>query len=120
MEKQFISCRPTTFGTGHRDPSSPYCQFKTKIKEGLKGLDFSDSKKLSVTFCVYIAKAREKRGNDLDNFAKPVIDALNEARIIKNENQIFSICMKKVFVSDNSCEGISIKIKYETSSSINF
>lgn len=111
MEKRFISCKPITFGFGHKDPSSPYCQFKAKIRENLKGLDFSDSKKVGVNFCVYIAKKREKRGNDLDNFAKAVIDALNEARVIRDEGQVFSINMKKVFVSNNSREGISIQIK---------
>lgn len=111
MEKHFISCKPTTFGCGHKDPSSPYCQFKTRIKESLKGFDFSGAKKLSVCFSIYIVEGRAMRGNDLDNFAKPVIDALNEARIIKNEGQVFSIYMKKVLVSDKTREGISIQIK---------
>lgn len=111
MEKLFISCKPTTFGYGHKDPSSPYCRFKSKIKEGLKGIDFSNAQKLGVCFSIYISEKRAKRGNDLDNFAKPVIDALNEARIIENEGQIFSICMKKVLVGDESREGISIQIK---------
>lgn len=111
MEKRFISCRPVTFGSGHKDPSSPYSQFKTKIKESLKGVDFSGFKKVSVSFSVYIAKERVKRGNDLDNFAKPVIDALDEVGIIKNEGQVFSIYMKKVIVSDKSREGIVIQIK---------
>ena len=77
----------------------------------MKGIDFSGSKKVGVNFCIYIAKEREKRGNDLDNFAKPVIDALNEARVIRDEGQVFSIYMKKVFVSDKSREGISIQLK---------
>jgi len=111
MEKRFISCIPVTFGSGHKDLSSPYSQFKAKIKESLKGLDFSNFKKVNVSFSVYIVKDREKYGNDLDNFAKPIIDALNEARIIKNEWQIFSIYMKKVIVSDRSHEGIAIQIK---------
>jgi Holliday junction resolvase RusA-like endonuclease len=111
MEKRFISCKPVTFGFGHKDPSSPYCQFKAKIRENLKGIDFSGSKKIGVSFCIFIAKERSRRGNDLDNFAKPVIDALNEAKIIRDEGQVFSICMKKVFVSDKSREGISIQIK---------
>lgn len=111
MERRFINCKPTTFGFGHKDPTSPYCQFKAKIRENLKGLDFSGSKKVGVSFSVYIAKERAKRGNDLDNFAKAVLDALNEAGIIKDEGQVYSINMKKVFVSDKTREGISIQIK---------
>ena len=76
----------------------------------MKGLDFSSVKRLGVRFSIYIAKERARRGNDLDNFAKPVIDALNEARIIKDEGQVFSIYMKKVFVANKSLEGISIQI----------
>ena len=112
MEKRFISCKPITFGNGHKDPSSPYCQFKSKIKKNLKGLDFSGFKKVSVNFCVYLDKNRDKpKRNDLDNFAKAVLDALHEAKVIKNERQVFSIYMKKVFVNGKDREGMSIQIK---------
>lgn len=111
MKRKFIKCIPVTFGFGHRDPKSKYNQFKKQIINDLTGLDFSHSEKIHVGFTIYINQDREKFGNDLDNFAKPVIDALNEAKIIKNEGQIFSICMEKIIVNDKNKEGVFIEIK---------
>jgi len=111
MIRKFIKCTPITFGFGHSDPKSKYNQFKNKIKENLRKVDFSQLGKIHVGFSVYIAKDRLKYGNDLDNFAKPVVDAINEAKIIKNEGQIFSIYMEKIIVNDKDKEGVFIEIK---------
>ncbi len=117
MSSIFIECKPKTFGDGHKKADSKYNEFKNAIKGGMKklvkGKFFDISKKLTVNFEIHIFqdRRRTKKRNDLDNFAKPVIDALHNGNIIASEWQVFEINMRMVEVKSDSKEGIQINIK---------
>jgi len=101
-------CKPITFGEGHRDPNSPYNKFKSAIKDEFSGSKTYDGK-IEVLFIIFITKLRSGR-SDLDNYTKPIIDALHEVRVFKSESQIYKICMEKVDVENEGDEGIIIKL----------
>jgi Holliday junction resolvase RusA-like endonuclease len=103
-----IKCRPTTFGVGHSDPDSPYNQFKSAIKQGFV-YNEKYAGKITVSATLYLTKLKSNR-SDLDNYAKPIVDALHESRIFDQENQIYRLLLEKVEVEDKDEEGVTIEI----------
>lgn len=103
-----IKCKPITFGIGHSDPNSPYNHFKSAIR---KEFSFQETCKgrIYILATIYLTELRSKK-NDLDNFAKPIIDALHESRVFLHENQIYKLLLEKVEVCDQNEEGVSIEI----------
>lgn len=100
---------PVTFG-GPTNEGSPYYKFKKDIKEGCKNLTPISRRDISLKIKLYIHTERVKQGkNDLDNFIKPIIDALDEINIF-NENQINSINIERVRVDNKEEEGVEIYI----------
>jgi Holliday junction resolvase RusA-like endonuclease len=103
-----IRCKPVTFGIGHSDPESPYNRFKSAIRE-----KFSKTRtyvgKMEVLVKIYLTKPRSAK-SDLDNYAKPVIDALHEAGVFDSESQIYRILMEKIEVSNQNDEGVLIEV----------
>ncbi len=100
-----IITKPVTFG-GPTTEGSPYWKFKNDIKEV-----FRNHKKVSSEFGIeielFLKKSRvAKDKNDLDNFLKPIIDALNEISIIE-EHMMKSIKINRILV-DGSNEGVDI------------
>ena len=104
-----IKCNPVTFG-GPTKEGSPYWIFKKKIKEAFcKKIDSDEEIELEIV--VYLLKERIKPGkNDLDNFLKPIIDAI-EGILFNSESQISSIYIKRVGVDSKDKEGVSILSK---------
>jgi len=103
-----IKCKPTTFGIGHSDPDSAYNQFKSAIK-----IEFARNEKymgkITVSATLYLTKLKSNR-SDLDNYAKPIVDALHESRIFDQESQIYRLLLEKVEVEDKNEEGVTIEI----------
>lgn len=105
-----ISCTPVTFG-GSVEKGKPYSNFKEMIKSQLK--EHIDNE-VNLRIELFIEQVRIKEGkNDLDNFIKPIIDALDESDVINNESQICSIHIKRNKVNDKSEEGIIIELEPE-------
>ena len=104
-----IKCNPVTFG-GSTKEGSPYWTFKQKIKDSFnKKIDFDDEVELEIV--VYLLKERIKPGkNDLDNFLKPIIDAI-EGILFNSESQISSIYIKRIGVDLKDEEGIRVLSK---------
>ena len=99
-----------TFG-GPIGEGSPYCKFKKDIKRAFTGIFCSDNEDISVLIDIYLLQERIGAGkNDLDNFLKPIIDALDEGGTIQ-EHKIDFISIKRVKVSDGMEEGVQITIK---------
>lgn len=103
-----IKCKPTTFGMGHSDPDSAYNQFKSAIK-----IEFAYNEKYSgkigISAILYLTKLKSDR-SDLDNYAKPIVDALHESRVFAKESQIYKLLLEKVEVNDQNEEGVEIEI----------
>ena len=112
MIKKLIQCKPVTFG-GPTKPGGKYWTFKNEIKKKLKGMRgyFTENTDVHVRFSVRILRDRLKRGNDLDNFAKPIIDAIHEAKVIVSEKQIAIINMKRELIDPPAKEGVSVVIR---------
>ena len=101
--------KPVTFG-GSTDEGSDYDTFKRAIKENCGGLEEVGNGELRVAVQLFILKERVKPGrNDLDNFLKPVIDALDEADVL-DESQIASIWIDRVKVDYQKDEGVEIGV----------
>ena len=103
-----IITKPVTFG-GPTTEGSPYWKFKNDIKEV-----FRNHKKVKSEFGIEIELSLEKSRvakdkNDLDNFLKPIIDALNEISIIE-EHKMESIKISRILVDDSSGEGVDITL----------
>ena len=101
-----IITKPVTFG-GPTLEGSPYWKFKKDIKDG-----FKNSKKMDHEFGIdiklYLEKSRiGNNKNDLDNFLKPIIDALNEIGIIE-EHKMKSIQIERIIVNNTDDEGLDI------------
>lgn len=103
-----IRCKPVTFGIGHSDPESPYNRFKSAIRDGFSKTKMYNGK-IEVLFKIYLTKSRSAK-SDLDNYAKPVIDALHEAKVFNSESQIYRILMEKIEVGNQDDEGVSIEV----------
>ncbi len=104
-----ISCKPVTFG-GPTDEGKPYSNFKESIKKGYGGERFLGNEDLSVEIKLYIEKDRIKKNyNDLDNFLKPIIDALAENKVLEEEH-IAKIIIKRILVDADADEGVDIVI----------
>ena len=103
-----IKCKPVTFGIGHRDPKSPYNRFKSSIRGGFSNIKTHEGK-IEVLVKIYLLKSRSAR-SDLDNYAKPIIDALHEAKVFNNESQIHRLLMEKIEVNTQEDEGVSINV----------
>ena len=111
MEK--IPCRPVTFG-GSIEQGRPYSNFKVAIMSNYKGEYFKDKENLTVEVALYLESTRIREGrNDLDNFLKPIIDALQDANVLK-EQYINKIIIERFSVGNDSEEGVGINVfKYE-------
>ena len=105
MKTGKIKCTPITFG-GSTKKGEPYCKFKDVIKKGFKG-HIKGSVNLEIELFIKRDRIRKHR-NDLDNFLKPIIDAINENRVIENESMIESIFIKRIIVKKD--EGVIIGI----------
>jgi Holliday junction resolvase RusA-like endonuclease len=103
-----ITCKPVTFGEGHRDPNSSYNKFKDAIKQGVHVKETLSSK-LTVTATIYLTKDRSER-SDIDNYAKPIIDALHEVKVFNKESQIYKLSLVKIDVTYPKEEGIEIEV----------
>ena len=108
--KKRIYTRPVTFG-GPTDEGSPHFKFKKDIKIAFTGVACFDEEDISIEIELYLLKKKIRPGmNDLDNFIKPIIDALDEEKIIQ-EHQMGFISIKRIIVSDPNEEGIQVTIK---------
>ncbi|HGY57455.1 MAG TPA: RusA family crossover junction endodeoxyribonuclease [Caldithrix abyssi] len=101
-----IYTKPKTFG-GSTKEGSPYWTFKKDIKEA-----FKNHKKLNSEFGIkiklFLDKSRVgKNRNDLDNFLKPIIDALNEISVIE-EHKMKSIKIERILVDNTKNEGVDV------------
>jgi len=105
-----IQTKPITFG-GPTDKGSAYFNFKQDIKKAFTGSTYKDKESITIEISLYILKTRIKPDkNDLDNFLKPVIDALNEENVI-TEQQVDSIKIDRIKVDRSEAEGVEINIK---------
>ncbi|MBL7132124.1 MAG: RusA family crossover junction endodeoxyribonuclease [Candidatus Omnitrophica bacterium] len=105
-----IYTKPITFG-GPINEGSPYYNFKNDIMKEFQSLSWRGKGDISLEINLYLAKDRIKPGkNDLDNFLKPIIDALDEIKVIE-ETQIDCIKIKRVKVDKAEEEGVDIGIK---------
>ncbi|NMC60688.1 MAG: RusA family crossover junction endodeoxyribonuclease, partial [Candidatus Methanofastidiosa archaeon] len=98
-----INTKPVTFG-GKTNEGSPYWKFKNDIKQAFENHERIDSE-FGIEITLYVERSRiRKNRNDLDNFLKPVIDALSDISIIE-EHKMKSIRIERVLVEDSSEEG---------------
>ena len=105
-----IYTKPVTFG-GPTGEGSPYAVFKSDIRNGFKGIVYTDKEDIAISIELYLFQERIGAGkNDLDNFLKPIIDALDDGKTIQ-EHQINAISIKRIKVSDRAEEGVKITIK---------
>lgn len=101
-----IRTKPVTFG-GPTAEGSSYWSFKNEIKKVFKNHEKIESE-FGIDVKLFIDKSRVvKNKNDLDNFLKPIIDALNEISIIE-EHKMDSIKISKIRVDDSKDEGVDI------------
>lgn len=103
-----IKCKPVTFGNGHNDPNSSYNKFKSSIKKYYSNVK-TNEKKVEVLIKLYLVKSRSDR-SDIDNYAKPIVDALHEAKVFNRESQIYKLVMEKIDVYTPEDEGITIDV----------
>jgi Holliday junction resolvase RusA-like endonuclease len=103
-----ISCKPVTFGNGHSDPDSAYNKFKNAIKKSVP-IKQTLCGRLSVVATIYLTKERSAR-SDIDNYAKPIIDALYESKAFNSESQIYKLLLIKTEVDSSNEEGLAIEI----------
>jgi len=108
MIQKEIICHPVTFG-GSTEKGKPYDNFKSGIRNSFKPSEKIPFKDVDVNISLYLYSERLKRGNDLDNFLKPIIDAL-EGKAFSKESQVKSISIKRVIVSAKDEEKLSLKI----------
>jgi len=101
-----IITKPVTFG-GPTTEGSPYWTFKNDIKGAFKNHEKVCSD-FGIEIKLFLNKSRVAKGkNDLDNFLKPIIDALNEISIIE-EHKMKSIKIERILVNDSNDEGVDI------------
>jgi len=104
-----IDTHPVTFG-GSTKKGKPYDNFKSDIKSQFKCEEIKCENKISlnIVLCIKEDRIRHNR-NDLDNFLKPIIDALAEKQCF-DEAQIDEIHIKRKMVGLEDKEGIEIEI----------
>ena len=103
-----IYVKPVTFG-GPTKKGSNYYNFKKTIISNLKFNETLEGE-LSIRITLFILRRRiGYNKNDLDNFLKPIIDALDESRLLSEEN-IAHIDIKREVVHTDNEEGIEIEI----------
>ena len=79
----------------------PYeAPWKTKIIEAVKPIAESPTKNCSVRLQFYISEERLTAGNDVDNLAKLVLDALKAARAIVDDPFVFNLDVTKFPATD--------------------
>jgi len=104
-----IRTTPVTFG-GPTSEGSPYWRFKTAIKTQYSGERFLGKGEVALAFTIYLQRSRVGPDrNDLDNFLKPVIDALCEEGYF-GEEQIGEISISRSIVDSAADEGLAIEI----------
>lgn len=106
-----IQCNPVTFGNGHRVSNSPYNIFKKAIKNSLNQqgtFKINNYHNIGIEIVIYITEKKSNK-SDLDNYLKPIIDALSE-QIGFEEPQISKICITKQIVKQEGDEGIECAI----------
>jgi Holliday junction resolvase RusA-like endonuclease len=108
MKTPLIKCRPVTFG-GATKSGSRYHQFKEAIKSKGPKIRYNGPVRISIELFILRSRIGPKR-NDLDNFPKPIIDALAENERIKEE-KIVSLTISRTLVDETEPEGIKIIIK---------
>jgi Holliday junction resolvase RusA-like endonuclease/uncharacterized protein YuzE len=108
---EWIPCRPTTFGNGHLKPDSHYSIFKDAIRNRMQKIHIPGDSQVKIEAEVYLDQKRYIKGrNDIDNFLKGIIDALNEANCFEYEQQIDEINIKRVIVNSPEEEGVKIAL----------
>ena len=108
---KWIPCRPTTYGDGHQDPDSHYSKFKDAIRTAMYGTCISEDHSVKIEAEVHLVRKRCITGrNDLDNFLKGIIDALNEANCFQSEHQVDEIRIKRILVDRSEEEGVRIAL----------
>ena len=101
MKTSKIICHPVTFGK----VDEKYKDFKNEIMNNLNG---KFDNEVSIRIILYLRKERVTNfRNDLDNFLKPIIDAIKESGVIDYESQISKIQIKRIFDEE---EGVEIEI----------
>jgi Holliday junction resolvase RusA-like endonuclease len=79
----------------------PYeSQWKNKIVEKVKPLVKAPARECSLKLEFYIPRERLRTGNDVDNLAKPVMDALKAAHVILDDPYVFNLEVTKFPVVD--------------------
>lgn len=107
---RIIKTTPVTFG-GPTAPGSVYYNFKNDIKSQYEGEKWTGRGDITLALTVYILRSRiGPNKNDLDNFLKPIIDALAEERYF-TEEQMAQINIERSLVDFNAEEGVSIQIR---------
>ena len=115
METRKIICKPVTFGGPTKKPSR-YWKFKNNIEKHVIKNKLNNpiiTNTFFVKIWLHIHESRikvlknRKSYNDLDNFLKPIIDALHKALVFETEAQIKKIEIERVFDDE---EGVEIKI----------
>lgn len=105
-----IDCVPVTFG-GYTKRPGKYWNFKEAIKNAFKGQTSPLYEKLKIIIELYIEEQRVRPNrNDLDNFLKPIIDSLDDAKYIE-EWKISSISIKRIKVNPPTSEGVDIRVE---------
>lgn len=74
--------------------------WKNKIIEAVKPIAESPTKNCSIRLKFYISEERLTVGNDVDNLAKPVLDALKAAGAIVDDPSVFNLDVTKVPATD--------------------
>lgn len=88
------------------------CLWRSALEKFFSALPNSSlqSRKISVRLKFWIHEKRLHRGgNDLDNLSKPVLDALKRTGIIRDDDQIYHLEVKK-FTTRHE-EGVEITVK---------
>lgn len=113
-----IDCYPVTFGASDKKGKEKYSDFKNKIIRTIKEKhsEVRIEGDFNVLIILYIQRDRikiinTKNGkesrNDLDNFLKPIIDALHESKLFETESQIKEITIQRKIDEE---QGIEIEI----------
>ncbi len=104
-----IDTYPVTFG-GHTGKGTDYDNFKNDIRNKFKCEESNCENKISLDIVLRIKEDRVRHDkNDLDNFLKPIIDALANNRCF-DEAQIDEIHIQRKIVGPQDKEGVGIEV----------
>lgn len=102
-----ITGKPVTFGNAKTE-----LPWKNLIKEQIGAWDSESIRKTSIVLDFFLDSSRfTNKGkitkNDLDNLAKPVLDALVESKILFSDSEVLDLVLRKRIDSN---EGVRIRI----------